>query len=115
MANTVAKHENLITKNPMKDLLQTKSDFAESKKEDSLDVFNSIPMPNEKGEDWRYTEIEKLKLENFAPFESAVKISATELNEELAKQGVILTDINSALEKYPAALNYFFKSSLSNL
>src|SRR3989338_7267095 len=110
MANTVAKHENLITKNPMKDLLQTKSDFAESKKEDSLDIFNSIPMPNEKGEDWRYTEIEKLKLENFAPFEPAVKISATELNEELAKQGVILTDINSALEKYPAALNYFFKS-----
>ena len=25
-------------------------------------------------------------------------------------RGVILTDINSALEKYPAALNYFFKS-----
>ena len=110
MVNTVAKHEDLIMKNPMKELLQKNSDSAKSRKEDALEAFNSIPMPNEKGEDWRYTEIEKLKLENFAPFESAVKISATELSENLKNHGVILTDINSALEKYPAALNYFFKS-----
>ncbi|HLC60155.1 MAG TPA: Fe-S cluster assembly protein SufD [Candidatus Nanoarchaeia archaeon] len=110
MVNTITKHENLISKNPMKELPQKNSDFAKSRKEDDLETFNSIPMPNEKGEDWRYTEIEKLKLENFAPFESAVKISTSELSESLISQGVILTDINSALEKYPAALNYFFKS-----
>ncbi|MEK6946474.1 MAG: Fe-S cluster assembly protein SufD [Nanoarchaeota archaeon] len=110
MANTITKHENLIMKIPMKELIQNKSEIASSGKEDALEIFNSTPIPNEKGEDWRYTEIEKLKLENFAPFESAVKISATELSENLMNRGVILTDINSALEKYPAALNYFFKS-----
>lgn len=111
MVNTITKHENLIMKNPMNELLQKDSDFAKSRKEDALEIFNSIPMPNEKGEDWRYTKIEKLKLENFAPFESAVKISVSELSDDLLKHGVILTDINSALEKYPAALNYFFKSA----
>jgi len=110
MVNTAVKHENLIMKNTMKELLQKDSDFAKSRKEDALEIFNSVPMPKEKEEDWRYTEIEKLKLENFAPFESAVKISASELSENFINQGVILTDINSALEKYPAALNYFFKS-----
>src|SRR3989344_2830647 len=111
MINAIAKHENLTVENSMKELLQKNSDFAKSRKEDALETFNSIQMPSEKTEDWRYTEIEKLKLENFAPFVSAVKISVTELSENLVNQGVILTDINSALEKYPAALNYFFKNT----
>ncbi|MBI4452705.1 Fe-S cluster assembly protein SufD [Candidatus Woesearchaeota archaeon] len=95
----------------MKELLQKDSDFAKSKKEDVLDIFNSIPMPKEKEEDWRYTEIGKLKLENFAPFDSKVKIEVTEIEPDLVRQGVIFTDINTALEKYPAALNYFFKGT----
>src|SRR3989338_7768426 len=110
MVNIITKYENLISKNSMKELAQKNSEFAESRKEDVLEIFNSIPMPKEKDEEWRYTEIEKLKLESFAPFESGVKILVAELSDELVKQGVILTDINSALEKYPAALNYFFKS-----
>ena len=64
MVNTAVKHENLIMKNTMKELLQKDSDFAKSRKEDALEIFNSVPMPKEKEEDWRYTEIEKLKLEN---------------------------------------------------
>src|SRR3989338_4950040 len=95
-------NQNLITESAMKGLLQRKSELAEVRKQDALEIFNSIPTPKEKEEDWRYTEIEKLKLENFEPFESSVKISVTELRDDLIKQGVILTDINSALEKYPA-------------
>ena len=111
MTNTITKHQNPISKNPMREILHKDSSLAKSRKEDALDIFNSISMPKDNEEEWRYTEIGKLNLENFAPFESSVKISATELSEELIKQGVILTDINSALEKYPAAMNYFFKSA----
>jgi len=103
--------QNLITKNPVKILEQRKSDFAQVKKEDALDTFRSIQMPREKGEDFRYTHIEKFKFEHFEPFESQVKIEVSELSDELLKNGVIFTDINTALEKYPAAMNYFFKSA----
>ena len=62
MANTITKHENLIMKIPMKELIQNKSEIASSGKEDALEIFNSTPIPNEKGEDCLYTEFEKLKL-----------------------------------------------------
>ena len=100
---------NLITKSALKELHQSKSQFADARREDALQKFSPMPMPKEKDEDWRYTEIEKLKLENFAPFESGTRITATDLSEDLLRHGVIFTDINYALEKYPAALNYFFK------
>ena len=102
---------NLITKNALKELHTSKSEFADARREDALEKFNSIPMPKEKDEDWRYTEIEKLKPEHFAPFESNTIITTTDLSEDLARQGVILSDINSAMEKYPATLNYFFKGT----
>ncbi len=103
-------HQNLITKNALQELSTAKSEIAAMKKNEFLEIFQNLPMPKEKDEDWRYTEIEKLKLENFEPFESKAKILVTELSEDLLKQGVILTDINTALEKYPAAMNYCFKS-----
>ena len=102
---------NLITKSALKEVFKAKSEIADAKKEESLAIFNNLPMPKEKDEDWRYTEIEKLKLENFAPFESNASITAADLSEDLARHGVILSDINSAMEKYPATLNYFFKGA----
>ncbi len=107
-------HQNLVTKNALKELSVAKSEIAQIKKEEFLEIFKNLPMPKEKDEDWRYTEIEKLKLENFEPFETDAKILVTELSEDLLKQGVILTDINTALEKYPAAMNYCFKSIKNN-
>ncbi|MBI2655095.1 Fe-S cluster assembly protein SufD [Candidatus Woesearchaeota archaeon] len=95
----------------MKEISKAKSEAADARREDSLERFNSMPMPKEKDENWRYTDMGKLKLENFAPFESTAVITATELSEDLARHGVILSDINSAMEKYPATLNYFFKGT----
>ena len=102
---------NLITNSALKELHQSKSEIADAKKEESLAIFNNLAMPKEKDEDWRYTEIEKLKLENFEPFESNDSILATDLSEGIVGHGVILSDINSAMEKYPATLNYFFKGT----
>ena len=101
--------QNLITKNTM-ELLSNESKLAAQKKKSALDIFNSIPMPKEKYEDWRYTEIEKLDLQKFLSFEGKTKIFATNLSEDLVEKGAILTDINTALEKYPIVQNYFFKN-----
>ncbi|MBI2658796.1 SufD family Fe-S cluster assembly protein, partial [Candidatus Woesearchaeota archaeon] len=105
------QNQNLIQKNAMEALNQYQSSFAAEKKKEALAIFNSIPMPKEKEEDWRYTEIGKLKLENFEPFESKTAISATKLSEDSIEKGVILTDINTAFEKHPEiAQNYFLKN-----
>ena len=103
--------QNLITKHAMQELPNAESNFANGKKEDALDAFNSMPMPKEREEDWRYTDIEKLDLQKFSFLQQKTKIFAAELSRDLIEKGVILTDINSALEKYPAAQNYFFKSA----
>ena len=103
--------QNLVTKKSM-ELAGCRSSFADEKKKLALDTFKSIPVPKEKDDDWRYTQIEKLKLENFEPFESKTRIAATKLSEDLAEKGVILTDINTAFEKYPEIVKkYFFMST----
>lgn len=102
--------QNLITKNTMGMLNQTQSRFATEKKREALPISNSIQMPKEREEDWRYTQIEKLKLEDFDLNKSKTNISATKLSEDLVEKGLILTDINTALEKYPEiAQKYFLK------
>src|SRR3989338_1839560 len=102
-------NQNLVTKKSM-ELGSSKSSFATNKKKEALDKFKSMPMPKERDYDWRYTQIDKLKLENFEPFESNGKISAT-LSEDLVEKGVILTDINTAFEKYKIARDYYFKNT----
>ena len=105
------REQNIITKNPMQELSQVQSSFATEKKKEALGIFKSMPMPKERHEDWRYTDIEKLKLENFEPFEPKTKVFAANLSEDMIEKGIILTGINTALEKYPVAQKYFFKNT----
>ena len=104
------KGQTLVTKNAMEQLSQAESSFAARKKAEALAIFNSIPMPKEKDEDWRYTKIDALKIESF-DLNQETKISASSLSDDLIEKGVILTDINTALDKYPIAQQYFFKST----
>ncbi len=100
--------QNLVTEKALQMLQQRKSDFAEEKKKGALESFNAIPMPKEKEEEWRYTSIDKFKLDSYITEEPKTIISVS--NEDLG-EGVVITDINSALDKYPAAQNYLFKNA----
>ena len=104
------KEQDLITKNAMQGLNQVQSTFATNQKKSALGIFNSIQMPKEREEDWRYTEIEKLDIQKFLSSEGKTKVFATMLSEDLLEKGVILTDINTALDKYPIAQKYYFKN-----
>ena len=92
------------------ELQKIESSFADKHKRKALDIFKSVPMPKERDEDWRYTQIDKLKLENFEPFESNGKINAA-LSGDLIEKGVVLTDINTAFEKYKVARDYYFRNT----
>jgi len=103
------QNQQIISKNVMESLSQAQSSFATQKKKDALAVFKSIPMPKEKDEDWRYTDISKLKLpENFEP---RSRIHFSILSEDLVEKGVILTDINTALDNNEIAQKYLFKNN----
>ena len=109
----MAQHQRLMAENLI-EIKKAESRFADLKKKESLDTFQSMPMPKEKQEDWRYTNIEKFKLDNFDLKNQETSINSFEISPDLIEKGVILTDINSALEDYPIAREHFSKSLKAN-
>ena len=91
------------------ELRDSQSSFSDSKKKEFFEKFDSIPMPKEKDGDWRYTDISKLDFKKFLPISAKAKIFTSSPDEDLSGQGVVLTDINSAFEKYAFAREYFSK------
>ena len=101
-------------------------------------TFESLPWPKSTDEDWRRTRLTGFKLENFSPFATNSgrvarhKLDATLLNEldemessasliyrdggvifgqeneDLSQQGVIFTDLQTALQRYPELVQRYF-------
>lgn len=87
-------------------------------------IFEMLPMPGRTDEEWRRTDLSKLNLEDLVPFseasggavESPLRVNGTNagllthqnsvtvdrsLQEDLAHQGVIFTDLDSAVREHP--------------
>ena len=101
-------------------------------------TFESLPWPKPTDEDWRRTRLTGFKLENFTPFavndgpverrqldpflldeldelESSASLIYrdgglifSEENEDLGAQGVIFTDLQTAVQRYPALVRRYF-------
>ncbi len=95
------------------------------------ELFESLPMPGRQDEGWRRTDISKLKLENLVPFSgvstdsvvSPLKLDGSyggwvtqqnsvtvdrSLQAELADQGVIFTDLDTAVREHPDLVQQHF-------
>jgi Fe-S cluster assembly protein SufD len=95
------------------------------------EVFESLPMPTRRDEEWRRTDISRLKLHDLVPFveasgaavESPLQFDAESggllthqnsvtvgrsLDDRLAKQGVIFTDLETAVREYPDLVRKYF-------
>lgn len=103
------KKQELVAKGAMEISSKAQSSFVNSKKKEALEMFKAMPMPKESEDDWRYAKIEKLELGKFLSFEPKTRIFAA-LSEDLAEEGIILTDINTALGNYPEAQKHYFKN-----
>lgn len=101
--------QSLVTENALKmeKIESVKSESAENEKQGHLDSYKSLPMPSERQEAWRYTLIDRFRIENFAPFgnEAAIESSNT---DDLAEKGIILTGINDAFESHPELIKKYF-------
>lgn len=107
------------------------------------DTYETIPMPKRSDEEWRRTDLRRLKLDRFAPF-SNVDTQVTDLSTltaggredsmqfgeadqrsgiiasrdsaqpyvdvdpSLAEQGVIFTDLNTAVQDHPELVQKYF-------
>jgi len=94
------------------ELMPAKSEFAEQIKKDLLAKCENIQEPKERDEEWRYTNIEKLKLSGME-YNGAAKIHCENL-EFLKEKEIRLTDINSALEHDLQSKLYFARSKIIN-
>lgn len=94
-------------------------------------IFETLPMPGRQDENWRRTDISKLKLEHLAPFTGPSGTAITSplqlnghhggvlthqnsavtertLRDELAAQGVIFTDLDTAVRDHPELVQRYF-------
>ncbi len=68
------------------------------KRQLGFQLFKKLPLPSQKSEGWKYTDIKDLNLNEFLPGKQKVEFIGQ--NKELEKKGVIFTDIRTALEKH---------------
>ena len=103
-----------IMENPiqMEKLTAVRSELAEKEKQKHFDTYKSLPMPSERQEAWRYTSIEKLKIDNFAPFNNESVIECQNA-DEIRQSGIILTDINDAFESHPDLIKKYFSKLIT--
>jgi Fe-S cluster assembly protein SufD len=94
-------------------------------------IFESLPMPSRQDELWRRTDISKLKLDSLAPFvppsgstvESPLGLNGNsagllthqnsvtvdrKVQENLIEQGVIFTDLETAVQEHPELVRRHF-------
>ncbi len=94
-------------------------------------VFEMLPMPSRTDEEWRRTDLSKLNLEDLVPYteasgspiqsplrldgnnagllthQNSVTVSRT-LQDDLGRQGVIFTDLDTAVREHPDLVRQYF-------
>ena len=94
-------------------------------------IFEGLPMPSRQDEQWRRTDIAKLKFDQLTPYseagsgsvESPLQLTGAHagrithrnsvtvdrsLNPDVAAQGVIFTDLDSAVREHPDLVRQYF-------
>lgn len=84
-------------------MIQEDSWFAEKKKE-AFEKFSQMPIPQEREEEWRYTELKKFKI-NF-------ELGDCEVAMDGKSDGVIFTDLINAMRNHPEIIRKYFGSAV---
>ena len=80
-------------------LLKQDADWVMERKKELLQALQKLPMPKERDEEWRYTEIEKIDV-------AGAKIS--DFQPKLTDSEIIFTDMKTAIRKHPELVKKHF-------
>ena len=83
-------------------------DWLVNKRLEALKLFQTMPLPNMREEEWRYTDFSDLKFEGINP-------DGNVLHHKLLKEanGVIFTSMKNALKEYPDLVKKFYMSAVN--
>ena len=79
-------------------------DFFAVKRKEALEKFDQLPIPQEREEEWRYTNLKKFNI-NFKPEDSEIALDGDE-NE------IIFTDLMNAAMTHPDILKKYFGAAV---
>ncbi len=79
-------------------------DFFAEKRKEALEKFTHMPIPEEREEEWRYTDLKKFRLD-FHAEDSEIALDGEE-------NGIIFTDLMTAARNHPDVLKKYFGTSV---
>lgn len=78
----------------------------------AFDVFEKLEMPDPKSEEWRYVDVRKFDFDRFAQ-PTAAPPTTRPLPPEVAEEGVVFTDLATALKEHQDLLKEHFFTEVS--
>jgi Fe-S cluster assembly protein SufD len=126
---------------PDRELVESRAaadpDWLKERRLRAFDVYQALPMPTTKLEEWRYTDVALLSLDEVTPAEPGPRavpqaartlladrtaaarviqvgpaVAEVELDEELRRQGVILMDLAEAARAHPELVQRYLGAEL---
>src|SRR3989338_1310979 len=95
------------------------SESMDKVRQKNIRLYKNLGLPKENEEDWRYTNVERLKLNSFEEqlnndINDGIEnhISITKLPEIFEEKGVVFCSINDAFEKHRSLIQKYFFSSI---
>ena len=116
--------------------LKSEPDWMRARRLEAFDVYEKMPMPARTEEEWRRTDVSKLRLDGYVPFaanghgvdalpaglrpaadasnragllvQHNSAAAARELREDLRSKGVIVTDLDTAVREHPDLVQRYF-------
>ncbi len=79
-------------------------DFFADKRKEALEKFSLLPVPQEREEEWRYTDMKKFRI-NFQPEDSEIALDGDE-------NGIIFIDLMNAARNHPGILKKYFGAAV---
>ncbi|KHO52833.1 MAG: FeS assembly protein SufD [archaeon GW2011_AR11] len=70
---------------------------------EAMALYEQLPMPHERQEEWRHTRIDRFDIGKFLPF-SAPGIALSGLSGEMRRKGVLFCSMGTALEQHAGML-----------
>lgn len=85
-------------------------DWLINKRLEAWKIYNQIPFPSKKEEEWKYIDLSGLETDSVNPSRTVLK---QKISNNLKKHGIIFTDLQTALKENPDLVKKYFSHAVS--
>ena len=84
-------------------------DWLINKRLEAWKIYNQIPFPSQKEEEWRYADLKGLQIDSINPSKTILK---QKISNNLKKNGIIFTNLQTALQEHPDLVRKYFSQAV---